>query len=381
MKFIFVDRVGSTSIWSIIETISVKLMAQGHSVAYVIFDDGQRAFSQKIPNGVDLHTIKVPVKKRIWNLIGQYRLFTREFRALLKEIKPDVVHTHFAVPSIAARVAAYREQVPFIVSTQHELYGSMRLHYRWGLRLTERYCSAVTYVSNAVARSFGRAAGNVESALLHRKPEHVVITNGVDLASIRSTIAGAPARVPAKLVCAGRLVPEKGQGILLKALKRVVAHQPGVKLLLIGSGPTEAKLRRDTRRLGLEKIVQFTGWMAQEGVLKEMASSSLILVPSLSVQEGFGLVVAEALVCGTPILASDIPVFHEILDHFPERGSFFAEGNDKDLADKIGLAFTHNPSPQPLPALSREEEARLSSNAMAQSYLDLYSRLTQGSGT
>jgi len=107
----------------------------------------------------------------------------------------------------------------------------------------------------------------------------------------------------------------------------------------------------------------------------------LILVPSLSVQEGFGLVVAEALVCGTPILASDIPVFHEILDHFPERGSFFAEGNDKDLADKIGLAFTHNPSPQPLPALSREEEARLSSNAMAQSYLDLYSRLTQGSGT
>ena len=247
------------------------------------------------------------------------------------------------------------------------------------MRLTERFCSALIYVSNTVARSFGREAGTIEKADLKTRPAQVVIPNGVDANQIRSVVSNAPKKVAGKLVCVGRMVPVKGQGLLLNALRKIVPQYPQTRLTLIGSGPEEAHLRALTHDLGLEKQVEFKGWLPHDQVLMEMASAGLVVVPSSRVQEGFGLVLAEGLICGTPLLVSDTPLFHEILDPFLGRGAFFKEGDSGALAQGLEQHLSGKaPYPSSLKPMTKEEAAPLSANTMAASYMSLYQTLFNG---
>ncbi|MGH7739382.1 MAG: glycosyltransferase family 4 protein [bacterium] len=376
MKFCFVDRSIGPAIWRIVTPVALRLIAEGHQVDFVRLNDG-RELAGPIPTAhVNVVDISVPLKKNFYQLMWQQILFAKGFRKYLAYHKPDVVHTHFAVPSIVARWVAAKEGVPLIVSTQHEIYSSMSFHYRWGLRFTERYCSAVTYVSNTVASSFRRKAERLENTERGRKPIHVVIPNGVDVGAIREAIHAAVERAPARIVCAGRMVPVKGQFLLLRALKVITGDYPKAQVVLIGSGPMEKELRELVRTLGLESQVEFTGWLPQAEVLREMASASLVVVPSSKVQEGFGLVLAEAIVCQTPLLVSDIPIFHEVLDAFPGRGEFFPEGDVTGLAEALKKHLESDAEKKRLlPALTGAEEDKLSSEKMVDSYLTLYRNL------
>lgn len=378
MHIVFTERAGAKSIWELMGHIATACLADEGCATFVLFDDGGGVYDHEVPPGVKVCTIRVPLKKRLWHLIPQHLIFAREFHALLRRVKPDVVHTNFAVPSIVARWVAACAGVPCIVSTQHELYGSMSVHLRWGLRLTERYCSAIVYVSQTVARSFGRSAGSVAAVDRNPKLTQVVIPNGVDLDKIRAAIADAPARAPGKLVCAGRMVPVKGQAVLLRALPSVVSRYPHVQLILIGSGPMEMELRRLVAELGLEGHVEFPGWLPHEQVLREMASAELVVVPSDGTQEGFGLVVAEAMACGTALVLSDIPVFREVVGDADLDNGFFPVGDAAALAGQVTAVLRDSESAQRRVASARERaRTALSAARMVRSYQALYQRLLE----
>jgi glycosyltransferase involved in cell wall biosynthesis len=384
MRFCFVDRVNAQAIWRVMGPVASALVAQGHQVDFVRFKDREEMPGFEIPDKVQVVDIPVPTKKTLLDLIKQQIKFSKDFGRYLTEKKPDVVHTHFAVPSIAARWVAFRKGIPFIVSTQHDMYQSMRFHYRWGTRFTDHYCSAITYISNTVARSFGQKGQKVQHIDWNHNPVHAVILNGVDVMGIRKAISNSLDRVSGKIVCAGRMVPVKGQWVLLSALRRVIKLHPQVKLLLIGAGPMEEELKRLTHEWDLSEFVEFTGWFPHhDQVLREMASAELVVVPSTKVpgtvlHEGFGLVVAEALICGSPLLVSDIPVFHEVLDPFPGRFHFFTEGDSNALATEMNRYFSGDLSYRPPPSpLSVEDEAWVSADTMAENYLGLYQGLFQ----
>lgn len=369
MHVVFVDRVGAKSIWELMGYIATAVLAEGGRATFVMFDDGRNTYAHEVPEGVEVHTIRVPPKRRLWDLVPQHVIFARKFRTLLKRLKPDVVHTNFAVPSIVARWAAAREGVPCIVSTQHELYGSMHPHYRLGLKFSERYCSAIVYVSRTVASSFGHEAKMVEDADFGHAPAHVVIPNGINLDKIRTAIADVRERIPGKIVCAGRMVPVKGQDVLVRALPPVVHAHPHVRLKLIGSGPMETELRSLVTSLGLDNHVEFAGWMPHDVVLREMASASLVVVPSNG--EGYGLVLAEALACGAPLLVSDIPVFREVLEGNTGQVKFFPPSDRSALGKELSTILAN-----PLATVANELTlTRFSSHNMTEAYLDVYHAL------
>lgn len=377
MKVCFVDRIGAHAIWGVLAPVAARLLAEGHAVDFVRMDDGGDRGRSYMPDGVEVFDLPVPKKRGPLSLISQQLAFVSGFRELLRSRKPDIVHTNFAVPSIAARWAAAREGVPVIVSTQHELYGSMHPHYRLGLRLTERYCAAVVYVSQTVARSFGRKAGKVEELKPGGSRKQVVIPNGVDIEKIRAAIAGVGERVPGRIVCAGRMVPVKGQQLLIEALPEALRRHPHLHLRLIGSGPMEESLRRRVAELGLSDNVSFLGWLPHEDVLCEMAVAELVVVPSS--QEGFGLVVAEALVCGTPLVVSDIPVFREVLEGVGVQARLFRSGDAASLADALtGFPFAESNERLAAQHFHAAKLERLSASAMADDYLRLYRMLAAG---
>jgi glycosyltransferase involved in cell wall biosynthesis len=380
MHVVFVDRAGAKSIWELMGHVAKRCIEQGGRATFVIWDDGCQSYTQDVPEGVEVITIRVPPKRFIWDLVRQHGVFVRELRKVLRRLKPDIVHTNFAVPSIVARWAAAKEHVPVIVSTQHELYSSMHPHYRWGLRLTERYCDAITYVSRTVAESFDRRSEVTSSEQHARHPRHFVIPNGVDIDKIRTAIANVEGRVPGRIVCAGRMVPVKGQRLLIEALPQVVRCHPHVQLHLIGSGPMEEALRQRVKELGLTDSVVFMGWQPHDALLQEMAAAELVVVPSDGSQEGFGLVVAEALVCGTPLLVSDIPVFREVLDGFHDRARLFSSGDGQCLTNAlVEYPFTGSGKQPNIPVAPLIEFEKLSANAMTDAYIRLYQDLTLGS--
>ena len=105
---------------------------------------------------------------------------------------------------------------------------------------------------------------------------------------------------PPVALFAGRLLPWKGIPLALRAM----AELPEWRLVIIGSGPDERRLRRFARRLGLEGRVEFRGWRSRQEVLRAMREEAdVFLFPSLHDEAPF--VVAEALASGLPVVCLD----------------------------------------------------------------------------
>jgi len=121
---------------------------------------------------------------------------------------------------------------------------------------------------------------------------------------LRNLFTGGPV-----VISAGRFTRPKGQWHLVRAFKRVKEKVQNAKLLLIGTGELKEALVKLTQEAGIGEAVVFLGW--QENPFKYIARASIFAFPSL--WEGFPLALLEALTCGVPVIASDIPPLREIL--------------------------------------------------------------------
>jgi glycosyltransferase involved in cell wall biosynthesis len=101
-----------------------------------------------------------------------------------------------------------------------------------------------------------------------------------------------------RVLFAGRIVPPKGVGVLLRAAASVDAE-----FVICGTGRRLEEMRALAQRLGLEQRVHFTGWLSAGELAQELANASVVVLPSLW-PEPFGLVGIEALAAGRPVIAS-----------------------------------------------------------------------------
>lgn len=164
-----------------------------------------------------------------------------------------------------------------------------------------------------------------------------VISMGVDLKH-RFTPDPTVERSAGELLFVGRFVEKKGLRILLEAMPKVLAKHPAMRLTVAGAGPLEAELFELTRRLGISNQVDFLGMVPQSKLPALYRRAKLAVFPFLVAksgdQEGFGLVQVEAMGCGCPIIAGDLPAIHDSITH-EENGLLFPPGNPEALADTI----------------------------------------------
>jgi rhamnosyl/mannosyltransferase len=100
----------------------------------------------------------------------------------------------------------------------------------------------------------------------------------------------------------GRLIPYKGLEYLIPAMKGVEAN-----LLIIGEGRLHGELEEITRKHGLENQVHFEGAVSDESVVAHLHASDCLVLPSVMNNEAFGIVQLEAMVCGKPVICSNLP--------------------------------------------------------------------------
>lgn len=111
----------------------------------------------------------------------------------------------------------------------------------------------------------------------------------------------------------GRLSPEKGVDVLLRAFAAIRGGFPQARLRIAGDGPDRAPLEALARELGLQSVTVFTGWLAPAHVEDELSKAWVAVAPSLWA-EPFGLVAAEAIVHGVPAIVSATGGLAEIVE-------------------------------------------------------------------
>ena len=131
----------------------------------------------------------------------------------------------------------------------------------------------------------------------------------------------------------GRLHDNKGIDVMLRAFARLRDQGVTARLRIAGDGPERARLQALAGELGVGDLVEFPGWVTAADYL---ATLDLFVLPSRV--EPFGLVVAESMAAGVPVVASRIDGPREILGG-GELGRLVAPEDDAALAEAIGLAI------------------------------------------
>jgi glycosyltransferase involved in cell wall biosynthesis len=161
------------------------------------------------------------------------------------------------------------------------------------------------------------------------KNKITVTSEGIDDAFLKSvgrsaTSVGTPTPQTGKnkeLLYVGSLYPHKNIRVIINALKKL----PGYRLVIVGTRNIfQDQVKDYTRYHGLETRVQFVGYLPDEKLLQLYQQSFALVQPSLS--EGFGLTGVEAMAAGVPVIASDIPLFHEVY----QEGAFFFNPQESD---------------------------------------------------
>ena len=274
-----------------------------------------------------------------WTMALNHAL-TRTGLAVCDETPPDVVHAHDWLVAHAATTLKHHLGVP-LVATLHATEAGR--HQGWLPGPMNRSIHSVewwlTYEARRVIACSAYMRWEV-TRLFDLPPDKVdVIPNGVDLRRWQvpvDRVAAARRRWGGDgplVVCAGRLVYEKGVQDLLAAMPRLRRRHPGFRLVVAGRGPEEEELRALARRLRLGRSVTFAGFVPDTELAALAAAADCAVVPS--VYEPFGLVALEAAAAGTPVVASDSGGLPEFVEH-RRTGLSFRAGDPAGLADAVG---------------------------------------------
>lgn len=244
-------------------------------------------------------------------------------RHLIRRESPSLIHARCAEANFHSLLSnMFGSNVPCLVEEVGLATTRSRLAHRIFARLYRR-AAAVLYLSKEMQRGF-------------RKEGYTGKHQEVLPYPIRPEFLLPPPRKPRnqktfRILSVGRLVWEKAFGDLLQAAAHLRSQGHNFKINLCGEGPEKKNLSEKIRELSLGGNVRLCGYVPGEpGWYSE---HDLFVLPSI--QEGLGLVVAESLAAGVPVVATRTGGIPEILGEAPEFGTLVSPSDPKSLAQAM----------------------------------------------
>ncbi len=215
---------------------------------------------------------------------------------LIRRMKPDIIHVHFAVPTGAlAWVLSKLTGIPYVLTVHlGDVPGGVpQKTDRW-FRIVAPF---IPPIWEGASRVVAVSEFTRQLASTHYDVPVKVIPNGV---VIQSDIAVMPPSQPPILIFAGRFQPQKNLPFLIRALARI--QDLPWTLKMIGEGSERPLIEEAVMQEELEARIEFNGWMESEKVENELLASDILVMPSLS--EGLPIVGVQALAMGLAIVAN-----------------------------------------------------------------------------
>jgi glycosyltransferase involved in cell wall biosynthesis len=267
---------------------------------------------------------------RRWSPSGWVRLV-----AALRRSRGHLLHTHGYRANFYGRLAAVLCGLPHVCTAHVSLYdyrqtpGWLRFLYitvEKGLSFLSRriICVSGALLSDLAhmgiaGRRLVLVPNGTDPERFHPRPPSGALRRRLDLAEGHPVIGTV-----------GRLVPEKGQIVLLRALLPLQSSFPGIRCVIVGDGPLRQSLIEAAAELGLEKACRFAGPL--EAVEEFYPLLDVFVLPSL--REPFGLALLEAMASQVPVAAASAGGPLEIIQ--PGLNGLLAPpGDHRRLADRI----------------------------------------------
>lgn len=316
-----------------------KLSELGHDVTYYVAKYPGITVDELRLNP----TFRIVYLKTMFKNVGpafSFRLFWELVRGKYDVIQSHQIPLNFTlIGALAGKVA----RKPHII-TFHGRLPAMFLD-SWIGTIASALSKAVT-VQNQYA--YDLVKGFVPNKKL------VIIPHGVDtdifhrITPRREIVKKYNPKGNKVILFVGRMIPAKGVDVLLEAYAKVLKKEKNVTLLLCGDGPQRAEYEALAAKLGLQDKAVFAGAVSQEDLPHLYAMSGVFVLPTAyhfadgtpipNVSENFGLVIAEALACETPVVATNIGGIPLWIDD-GVTARLFEERNVGDLATKLDAAL------------------------------------------
>ncbi len=276
-----------------------------------------QSFDEEMLSSCDrrVSRVRVPEMKRSVSPVDDWRAIGTLTR-LLRDLKPDIVHTHMSKAGIVGRVAAHRAKVPAVIHTVHI---APFLEVPWLERLV--YLNAEKAIAPWTDAFISVSAGMRDAYLeenIGDPTRHYVAYSGMDLARFRNARPAADwwrllalpeqREKPPIVLMVAAMEARKRHVELVATFARVVAEIPAARLVLVGDGVHRPAVEAAVREHGLSGNVTLVGHSSRPEDFMAIADVAV----HCAVREGLPRTLVQYVAAGLPVVATSLPGLEEI---------------------------------------------------------------------
>ncbi len=279
----------------------------------------------------------------------------------LRQLRPDIVHTHCSKAGILGRFAARLAGVPVVIHTVHGLpfFGGQNIVVNRAYKLAERLAATQADRIVAVAQAM---VSQAVTAGVARPEKFTTLCAGFDTERFTAADAQQRASIRKELGIAGdafvigkvaRLAPGKGHEFLLDALGPLMERHGNLWCLLVGDGVLRSTIEARLKQMGIERRVRLAGLVSPDRV-REMLWAMDMLVHT-SDHEGLPLVLVQGLLAGLPVASFDLDGAREVIES-DKMGYLLEAGKVDQFVGAIEATINGR---GPAKSISEQDRARL----------------------
>ena len=258
---------------------------------------------------------------------------------LIRDSNPALIHAHWVIPQgiVAVLACLFFQNPPVILCTIHggDLFGLRQKFAVFLRKFVYQRAKGLTVVSSAMKCLVIHEGGLNEYTK--------IIPMGVDLR--RQFYPLQTYRTTNEILFVGRLVEKKGLIYLLKAMPKILERFPQTQLTVIGDGPELNKCKHLVSHINIASHVKFIGAIANEKLPDYYRRSGIVVFPSIidvkGDQEGFGLVLVEAMGCGCAVVTTNLKAMQDIVTD-GVNGMVVDEKSSDQIADAVNKLLTNS---------------------------------------
>jgi glycosyltransferase involved in cell wall biosynthesis len=236
---------------------------------------------------------------------------------LMRQFRPDVVHTHTAKAGFVGRWAAWLARVPMRVHTFHGHVfhgyfgpGKTRL-FLWLERLTARISTRIITLSQSLMRELAEDYRIAEVGRFEIIPQGLDLTRFAEadrtMGTLRASL-GLSADLPIIAVI-GRLVPIKNHRLFVEAAALLHEQRPDVRFVIVGDGELRAAIEADIAARNLTDVILMAGWARD--ILAVVVDCDVVTITSDN--EGTPVSLIEAIAANVPVVSTNVGGVHDLL--------------------------------------------------------------------